>query len=132
MTPKGIAIILVLAFTLAVVVLTSTTLVFIRSHRLFSHHQINRIQASYAAQAGINYALEMLRTGVWVPGTDCTVAAGACSVPFDLDPAGGCDFKPLSISGVSVLIWEPYDPSAPVNCLSLTNLTCIKATATYN
>jgi len=36
--------------------------VILTSQARFTHHNVSRIQAFYAAQAGTNYALEMLRT----------------------------------------------------------------------
>jgi hypothetical protein len=70
---KGVTLILVLAFILAVVVLANIALVIIGSQARFTQHKVGRIQASYAAQAGINYALEKLRLGDWGIGSYCIV-----------------------------------------------------------
>ena len=119
---KGIALILVLSFTLIVAILANITLIVIRSQSRLTHHQLSRIQAIYAAQAGMNYALEKLRVGDsnWT-STNCT-AASPCSVPFDSG-----DFKPPSIVGntVSVVIRAPGSSG----CLG--NEACISTTATY-
>jgi Tfp pilus assembly protein PilX len=41
----------------------------VSSQSRLTHHQISRIQAFYAAQAGVNYAREMIRlnNSTWVP-----------------------------------------------------------------
>jgi len=65
---RGITLILILAVILVVVWLANIALVLISSQSRFTHHQVSRIQAFYAAQAGINYALEKLRTGEWPLG----------------------------------------------------------------
>jgi len=64
---RGITLILILAVILVVVWLANIALVLISSQSRFTHHQISRIQTFYAAQAGINYALERLRLGDWIP-----------------------------------------------------------------
>jgi Tfp pilus assembly protein PilX len=64
---RGITLILILAVILVVVWLAHIALVLISSQSRLTHHQVSRIQAFYAAQAGINYALERLRVGDWSP-----------------------------------------------------------------
>lgn len=75
---KGTALLMVLATLLVVVALANVILLIISSQSRLTHHQIGRIQAYYAAQAGINYALENLRTGTWTAGS-CPSPAG-CSL----------------------------------------------------
>jgi len=86
MNTRGIALILVLAFILAIVVIANIALFIMSSQTRFTQHQVERIRVYYAAQAGINYALEQLRTGVWGAGayTLGTCDPGPCDVP-DLD-----------------------------------------------
>ncbi len=58
---KGIALYMVLTVLLIVVIFANIILSFILSQSQLTHHQVKRIQAYYAAQAGMNYALEALR-----------------------------------------------------------------------
>ena len=67
MNNRGITLILILALILTVIVLANIALLLISSQARFTHHQVSRIRAFYAAQAGINYTLERLRVGAWVP-----------------------------------------------------------------
>lgn len=78
---KGTALLMVLATLLVVVALANVILLIISSQSRLTHHQISRIQAYYAAQAGMNYALEQLRTGSWTAGS-CPSPAG-CNLPND-------------------------------------------------
>ena len=122
MSSRGIAFVLVMAFILAVVVSATISLLLMSTQARLTHHQVSRIQAFYAAQAGINYALEQLRTGGWVAGTDCP-SASPCSVSFDSG-----DFKPPSIVGntVSVVI---RSSNSPPDCPG--DEACVSATAAY-
>jgi Tfp pilus assembly protein PilX len=62
---KGIVLYMVLVSILAALVLASSILNIILSQSSFSHHEASRVQAYYAAVAGVNYAIERLRTGCW-------------------------------------------------------------------
>ncbi|HOW42671.1 MAG TPA: hypothetical protein PLF03_03300 [Candidatus Omnitrophota bacterium] len=57
---KGIAIYLVLGVLLIVVFLGGMFMTFVVSQSRFSHHQLSRIQALYAAKAGMYYAIDRL------------------------------------------------------------------------
>ena len=111
MNKKGVTLLLILALILAVIVLANIALVLISSQARFTHHQVSRIRAYYAAQAGINYTLERLRVGDWVPdsvntyycindnGTTMTCTNGSISdddIPF----------------GVEICVW-PEDGGSP-------------------
>jgi Tfp pilus assembly protein PilX len=61
MNNKGIALYLVLTILLVVVIFANIVLTLISNQNLLTHHQVKRIQAYYAGQAGVNYALEALR-----------------------------------------------------------------------
>lgn len=63
MNSRGVALYLVLAILLLVVILANVSLSLISSQSKLSNHQAKRIQAYYAGQAGMNYALEMMRVG---------------------------------------------------------------------
>ena len=125
---KGVALLLVLMVILIAVIIANISLTFILSQSRLTHHEISRIQAYYACQAGINYALEMLRLGAaaggWTAGTHCT-AASPCNVQFDAN-----DFNPASIvnNRVSIVI-RPAGSSGCMN--SPGNTACVSATANY-
>ncbi len=72
---KGIAIYLVLGAVIMAIVLAKIILNIILNQTSVTHHRLSRIQAYYASLAGINYALEMLKTGQWKMGTDCKDSA---------------------------------------------------------
>lgn len=61
MNKRGVALYLVLAVLLMVVILANIILGLVSSQSRLTQHKVKRIQAYYAAQAGVNYALEMLR-----------------------------------------------------------------------
>ncbi len=61
MNKKGVALYFVLGILLVVVLLANIILNFVSSQRRLTTHQVKRVQAYYAAQAGVNYALEQLR-----------------------------------------------------------------------
>ena len=64
---KGIVLLIVLATLLVVTILGNIILNTVLSQSRLTHHQISRIRAYYATQAGMNYAIEMLRLGNWTP-----------------------------------------------------------------
>mgnify|MGYP001767600384 CR=1 FL=1 len=70
MNKRGVALYLVLAVLLMVVILANIILSLVSSQSRLTQHKVKRIQAYYAAQAGVNYALEMLRlnTPGWATG----------------------------------------------------------------
>ncbi|MBU0549107.1 MAG: hypothetical protein KKH80_02830 [Candidatus Omnitrophica bacterium] len=78
---KGITFLIVLAVVMVVVILASIGLRSIFTQSRFTHHQIERIQALYACQAGVNYALEMLRIGAagWTPSIGSTITKTLCN-----------------------------------------------------
>jgi len=92
---SGIALFIILATIFIVLLLGDITLKFIAGQNRFSHERVNRIQAYYAAKAGMNYALEMLRVGTW------TFTPNTCSDPT------GCSVTdsnfPSSITSVKVI-----------------------------
>jgi hypothetical protein len=93
---KGIVLFMVLSMILIVVALANIVILLVSSQYRLTHHQSSRIQAYYAAQAGMVLALENLRTGFWKVGLDC---ASGC--PHDFDTG---DFYPASILGNRVWI----------------------------
>lgn len=118
---KGIALVMVLGTLLVVVILAVIILNIILSHSRLTQHQVGRIQAYYAAMAGINYALEQLRTGNW--------PAGNYTWTFD---AG--DFRPSSIvtNSISITIMSAgQDPDGPGPAPSFPGIAPIIVTVVY-
>jgi hypothetical protein len=78
---KGVALLLVLGTLMVVLVLAGIILGIVSSQSRLTHHQVSRIQAYYAALAGMNLALENLRPpAIWGPGTYRLCESG-CSAP---------------------------------------------------
>jgi Tfp pilus assembly protein PilX len=87
---KGIVLIIVLATFFIVVLLANVILALISSQSRLTHHGVSRIQAYYAAMAGINLAYENLRTGAWtIPGSGSntwTMCSGCSGSGFIDEP----------------------------------------------
>lgn len=111
-TSKGIALFIVLSMILVVVILANVILTFILSQSKLTLHQTNRIQAYYAAQAGINYALDKLRSGVWSAAGTYTFCRSGCDIN-DAD-------LPITIQQVNITVGDPIN-----------NIRPIRATVTY-
>lgn len=84
---KGVALVAVLTVLLVVAILGSIIAMLMSSQGTLTHHQIQRVRASYAAQAGINLAYSKLCQGLW-PYNDrfainCASAACTGSVTND-------------------------------------------------
>lgn len=133
---KGVMLFMVLSTILVVVALANIILVLVSSQSRLTRHQTGRIQANYAAQAGIQYAIEMLRLGPaaggWsVPAVGTTLTRTLCrglcaapnvsnsGLPFDvtiivyprcLPPVGGCLNPPGP--AVAILDVAPISASA--------------------
>ncbi len=108
-----------IVFVLALVVLNTMT-----SQTRLTHHQVSRVQAYYAAQAGIAYTLDMLRIG---SPNGYTLAS--CPSPGDCNLSDAS--FPSSVVGKQVAIQiialgQPGCTSAPAG-----SAACIKTTATY-
>lgn len=65
MNKKAVAIFLVLGTLFVAFVLAAVITNIISSQGRLTHHQVSRIQAYYAGLAGMNFAIEKLRTGAW-------------------------------------------------------------------
>jgi len=101
---KGLTMVLVLGVVIIIMVLSGVMLSLIQSQSTQTQHQVRRIQAYYASFAGVNLALERLRTGDWNIGTYRICPAG-CSAPdindgsigftvvMDISDAGGVTKK---------------------------------------
>lgn len=65
---KGVVLYFVLGVLFVVVLLANIVLNFVSSQSRLTSHQVKRVQAYYAAQAGVNYATEQLRLGNYTSG----------------------------------------------------------------
>ena len=92
MNKKGVALYFVLAVLLVVVILANIVLSFITSQSKLTSHQIKRVQAIYAAQAGVNYAIEQLRLNntVWITDTVNPKYFRICGPLFNISNGAIC------------------------------------------
>ena len=58
---EGVILFIVIGVILVVVILSTVVLRIVSSQSRLTHHQASRIQAQYAAKAGVIYALDKLR-----------------------------------------------------------------------
>lgn len=85
---KGVILFVVLFSLLIVVILTFAILEIIINQSRLTLNQLTRIQAYYATLAGMNLALENLRTGIWTASGTYTLCCGIgcnvndCSIPW--------------------------------------------------
>ena len=75
---EGVVLFVVLGTIFIVIILSAIILQIISSQSRLTHHQVSRIQAYYASQAGMVYALEELRIGGWVPNPPAGQIKYAC------------------------------------------------------
>jgi hypothetical protein len=141
---RGVAMYMVLVTLLIVVVLANVVLTIMSSQSRLTHHQVSRIQAYYASQAGMVLALENLRIGEagggWplpLPDTYYTrVVCRDATLP-------GCtgaiidDDLPISIQNITIFIVAPGTAQTPgvpgSGCLNPPAgiNACINVTADY-
>jgi Tfp pilus assembly protein PilX len=118
---KGVALFVILAVVFVAVALAGTILNLMLSQTRLTHHQVSRIQAFYAAQAGMNYAFNRMRRDgcasypcVWtICRSGCTqeepgLPAAVNNVTITVYPKGG------TIDGINnVTITANYLYAAP-------------------
>jgi Tfp pilus assembly protein PilX len=98
---RGVALYFVLATLLVVIILANVILSLIGSQTRLTSHQVKRIQAYYAAQAGVNYALERLRLNAtnWVPpAAPSSIARRICGPSYNLSHSSLCSSPNLTES----------------------------------
>ena len=104
---KGILLFIVLATIILVSILCTVILRIILSQSRLTHHQVSRVQAQYAARAGINYALDKLRRNddpLWPPTGSYTrtMYRSGGSYPNFTEPN-----LPSSIDSVVITVYAP-------------------------
>jgi len=87
---KGVVLIIVLGTLLVVTIIGNIILSTIVSQSRLTHHQVSRIKAYYASQAGMNYAIEMLRLGNWTSSNDPSSAPKYYCINGNVDSAVSC------------------------------------------
>ncbi len=97
---RGVALFITLAAVAIVIILANVVINIMSTQGRLTHHQVTRIQAYYAAQAGMVYTLEMLKNGTWKP-----------------DPNGSIRYAchRSCIDGVSTTYTIPTDADIPYN-----------------
>jgi type II secretory pathway pseudopilin PulG len=114
---KGIALYLVLAVLIIVIIFANIILSSISSQSQFTYHRVRRIQAYYAAQAGINAAFEGLKANdtAWVPDP----ITSARTVRICQEAQAGCNFNdtdlPASINFIDITIGPQDANGMPIN-----------------
>ena len=145
---KGIALLTVLVVLLVVVALAEGILQIMLNQSRLTHHNVSRIQAYYAAMAGMKLAYENLRTNSWPTPTVGNPVVWHCMSLNGVIPQCAGDTAPIvepnlpgSIQFVFVrvaiggaptnnpatippLLWPECNPPAGVN-------TCVNARAVY-
>ncbi len=114
---KAVVLYMTLATILIVALLAAILLNLTLSQSRLTHHQVSRIQAYYAAKAGIVYAVEQLRSG------------GSTSTSYSLSDS---DF-PSSIKNKTVAITvTPYGNGACTSAYVPSGVAaCVSSTVTY-
>ncbi len=126
---KAVVLLFVLGTILVVVILANVVLRIMLNQSRLTHHQVSRIQAYYAAHAGIVDALEKLRTGDYVLGTHCTEAGGGCSYSSKL---AGDDYVPFNINTAIVYIKDSQSTTSTAPCYNAYGDACVSATVAYS
>jgi hypothetical protein len=120
---KGMLLFIVVGIIITVAVLSTIILRIAANQASLTHHQTKRIQAIYAAKAGVIYALDKLRRN----DSGCWPSSGSYT-NYMKRSGSGCDViepdLPQSVSNVAI------DVAAPGSGVSGTRE--VKATATFN
>ena len=123
---RGIILFIVIGIIMVVVILSTIILKVITSHSRLTHHQVSRIQAQYAAKAGVIYALDKLRRN---DDATCWSSSGSYTRIMRSSGAAACvviePALPKSISQVDITV------SAPGSGVSGTRKVSAIATYTY-
>lgn len=125
---KGVVLLVVMGTVFIVIFLANVVLRIIGSQSRLTHHQVSRIQAYYASMAGVNYALERLRTGTWNANSCPDTSSCKLSV---LDSNFSATF-PNSVSEVNIVITPPQSTNPNAPCYNPPgNTACVDVTTDY-
>jgi len=145
---KGIALFIVLMTVIISIILANIVLGLMLTQNRLSHHTVSRIQAYYAGLAGVRYANEMIRTGVWTAAnsklpTDSgsPVGTGSNTKCYLLCPTSSCTSStctvltadsalPPTINSVTITVGESQSKAITSNG-STTYTRLIKSTVNY-
>ena len=120
---SGIILFIVIGIIMVVVILSAVILRIITSHAILTHHQVTRIQALYAAKAGVIYALDKLRRN-----DDLVNWPASGHITKTMCKTGACDIiepdLPNSVQKVDITV---YGLGTGVS-----GTRKVSATATYN
>jgi Tfp pilus assembly protein PilX len=75
---RGVVLLIVLATVLVGVIITAAMLGIVSNQSRLTHHHVSRIKAYYAATGIMNYVIEQLRKGNYVPNPSDTGDIYAC------------------------------------------------------
>jgi Tfp pilus assembly protein PilX len=121
---KGVILFIVIGVIMVVAMLSIVILRTISNQSRLTHHQLSRIQAQYAAKAGVLYALDKLRRN--------DDASWTVSGPHTMCRSSSCDINesslPTSIQQVDINVYNP-ETTGP---LAGTRKVTAKATYTYS
>jgi len=127
---KGMVLYLVLTTLLIVIILSNVLLALVANQTRLTHHQVSRIQAYYASQAGLVWAFEQLRihqkepfgTTTW---SQCGLTQNCTDIPY-VDTA-----FPFTIRNQTVTI-SVYRPGGMATCPGAPNESgCVFASVSY-
>lgn len=119
---------MVLATILIVVVLANVVLTILSSQGRLTRHEVGRIQAFYAAQAGLIYTMEEIRLGTWTGssvkyycmaltnggiGQCIDVASPDATIPYDWQLTKSGAYK------VQIKVYFDGTGNPPVNTIRL-------------
>lgn len=137
---RGIILFIVIGIIIVVVVLTTVILRIISNQARLTHHQVSRIQALYAAKAGMVLAFEKLRTGAWSQNpvsikyycingpVDASVTCSGASLV--LDPQIHCGNLSTPCN-VQIAVCPQAPAAAPCNTASINNTIMLKIKTDY-
>jgi len=123
---------MVLATIMIVVVLANVILAIISNQSRITRHEVGRVQAYYAAQAGLVYAMEKLRNGTWTyTGTNSCPNGG---VPCYVTDSGFLPY--VVLNRVQVIFCDPLSScnvgTSSVSCNPPTGINfCIQSFVNY-
>lgn len=104
----GVILFIVMAVIIVVSVLATAMLSIIANQSRLTHHQVSRIQAQYAAKAGVIYAMDKLRRN---DNPTCWPNTGTYTIYMRRTAGAACDIVetslPVSIQDVAITVDVP-------------------------